>query len=536
MTGTIQRFEPNHRAPVSQATAIEQSRAVAEVQAAVIVAQNVPRDIQRAIAEMRETCGYLAMAEQAFYQVPNRGTGPSVHLMRELARIWGNIEHGSHELRREDDAGVSEVQAFAWDKQTNTRTSRTFIAPHERMKGGGRQRLTDLGDIQNNNNNVAARAVRECISNVLPRWFTEEAQDICRQTLEHGEGEPLPTRIEKMINTFKGIGVTERQIEARLDKKRGQFDAGDVAQMGIVYTSITRDGLSKDEAFPPIEETVDDIANGDEPAKGRSKLSGKVKTAAGDPGRGETEREVVAATVAADQAEGNTTTAPAEPPGAPTKSTPGQTERVAEALGTARKSKARDAYVDLIAGCLREAGYETLDILPAIATHVLKIRITYAATLTDSQLKTVHNALKAWQQADMLGGTIANIIETTDIESEQPPAEPNEESEGKPEAPPGSARRKWLNRMFQLLNEADCSDRDEQLIVIIAAAHAAGIPDLQLEHRDALTDEQLRAVVTQLNKWEKAGELGDQIREAINIHDLRAEGAGEQQTIDTQTD
>lgn len=109
-----------------------------------------------------------------------------------------------------------------------------------------------------------------------------------------------------------------------------------------------------------------------------------------------------------------------------------------------------------------------------------------------------------------------------------------EQASQQPGPEPGdSTRRKWLNRMFQLLNEAQCSDRGEQLIVIIAAAHAAGIPDLQLEHRDALTDEHLRAVVTQLNKWEKAGELGNQIREAINIHDIRAE-AGEQQTFDTE--
>lgn len=237
---------------LSQSTAIEQSRAVAEVQAQIVVAQNCPRNIQRAVAEMREACGQLAMANQAFYTVPNRGNGPSVHLMRELARIWGNVEHGSKELARDEIRG-SEILAFAWDFETNARSSRTYIVPHERMKGKGRQRLTDLGDITNNNNNVAARAVRECISNILPRWFTDEAQTRCRQTLEKGEGKSLEERVADMVDVFRKIGVTEAQIETKLAKKRGRWSAGDVAQMGIVYTSITRDGYDKDEMFPPAE-------------------------------------------------------------------------------------------------------------------------------------------------------------------------------------------------------------------------------------------------------------------------------------------
>ena len=234
----------------SQATEIEQSRAIAEVKAAVVVAQQVPRDTRRAEAEMRDTCGRLAMANQAFYQVQNRGTGPSIHLMRELARIWGNIDYGVKELRRDDERGYSEVLAWSWDVQCNTRSTRTFIVPHARMKGKQRQELTDLSDIYLNNQNTGARAVRETIASILPRWYTESAQDICRQTLEHGEGEPLPARIEKMVAAFRTLGVTQEQMEAKIGKKRGAWDAGDVAQMGITYTSITRDGLDKTEAFP----------------------------------------------------------------------------------------------------------------------------------------------------------------------------------------------------------------------------------------------------------------------------------------------
>lgn len=258
------RLTATQPAFVGQATAVEQARAVAEVQAAVIVAQNCPRDIVRARGEMQEACGRMSLAQRAFYRVPNRGEGPTVHLARELARIFGNIQYGVHELRRDDAAGESEVQAFAWDVQTNTRSTRTFVVPHARMKGGKRQPLVDLGDIYLSNQNVGARAVRECIFTVLPTDFTEDAQAVCRSTLEHGEGEPLSDRVAKMVKAFDGIGVKVPQLEAKLERKRGQWTAGDVASMLITFKSIQSGDSSRDDEFPPVQVTADEITRGAE--------------------------------------------------------------------------------------------------------------------------------------------------------------------------------------------------------------------------------------------------------------------------------
>lgn len=243
----------------TQTTAVEQARAVSEVQAAVMVAQRVPRDRDRALGEMRDSCGRMAMASRAFYDVKNRGTGPSVHLARELARIWGNVDYGVHELRRDDEMGMSEVRAFAWDQQTNVRSTRTFQVPHARMAKGERKPLTDLQDVYLNNQNIGARAVRECIFTVLPSWFTEEAQDLCRSTLENGEGKPLEQRISEMIQAFQAIGVKPEQLEAKTDRKRGQWTPADVAQMGITYTSIKRGETSVDDEFAPPPVTAAEI-------------------------------------------------------------------------------------------------------------------------------------------------------------------------------------------------------------------------------------------------------------------------------------
>lgn len=237
----------------TQATEVERARAVAEVQAAVVVAQQCPRDLARAEAEMRDLCSRTAVAERAFYSVPNRGTGASIHLARELARVWGNVTYGVRELRRDDAEGVSEIEVFAWDQQANVRASRSVQVPHARMKGRSRQKLTDLGDIVNNNNNIGARQLRESIFALLPAWFIQEAKDLCEKTLKKGDGKPLSERVSKMVAVFATRGITVDQLEGRVGRKVGQMTAADVASLTVDWQSITGDGIDPATIFPPAE-------------------------------------------------------------------------------------------------------------------------------------------------------------------------------------------------------------------------------------------------------------------------------------------
>lgn len=241
---------PVNRA-ASQGTIVEQSRAVAEVAAAVSTARQFPRDTNRAVEQMKELCARLAIAQRAFYSVPNRGSGLSVHIARELSRIFGNVDYGVRELNRDDSKGESEMQAWAWDVETNVRTTRSFIVPHAKsLKGGGRKQLTDLNDVYLNNQNVAARAVRECVFAILPGWFLADAEAILRQTLERGDGKPIEQRRTDALDAFDGLNVTERQMVERLGKPAGQWGARDIAELTKIYTSITVDGIPATEFFP----------------------------------------------------------------------------------------------------------------------------------------------------------------------------------------------------------------------------------------------------------------------------------------------
>jgi hypothetical protein len=248
----------------SEAGNIERARAVAEVQAMVIVAQQCPRNVAAAIARMEESCSQMALAERAFYSYSRGGgavSGPTVHLMRELARVFGNVTYGISELRRDDIRRESEVQAWAWDLETNTRAVQNFIVPHKRDKRGGATDLTDLRDIYEATANNGARRVREAIKSVLPTWFVERAEEACRRTLAGGAGEkPLAERIAGAIKTYeKDLNVSEDQLEQRVGRPSGKWTVQDVTQLIVTYKAIQRNELDAEEAFPPPAVTVAEL-------------------------------------------------------------------------------------------------------------------------------------------------------------------------------------------------------------------------------------------------------------------------------------
>ena len=249
---------------IGQATAVEQSRAVAEVQAAIVVAQQCPRDVARAQRDMYRSCAQKSLAEKAFFRYSRGGsqiTGPSVQLARELARCFGNVQYGIAELRRDDAFGQSEMLAFAWDVETNTRSSSTFVVPHKRdKKDTGPVALTDMRDIYENNANNAARRLREMIFAILPGWYTEDAVTACYETLaaENGDG-TLAERIDKAVAGFGGRGVTEGQLEQKLGAPRSRWTPYDLAQLQVIWRSLMRGEISRDEEFPAERVTAAEI-------------------------------------------------------------------------------------------------------------------------------------------------------------------------------------------------------------------------------------------------------------------------------------
>lgn len=249
---------------VGQSTAVEQSRAVAEVQAAIYVARQFPRDVGRSRAAMQAACGSMALAEKSRFRFPRAGgavEGSTIHLAKALAQTWGNIQYGVTEMRRDDEYRQSEMQAWAWDVEANTRHVLTFIVPHAKFVKGKVEALIDLRDIYENNANNGARRLREAIFAVIPDFFIEEAEELCRETLKKGDGKPLPDRIAGAIAVFTGLGVSEARLEQKLGRKKDQWTGADIAQLLITHKSIDRREIAVEDEFPQARITGSDIKN-----------------------------------------------------------------------------------------------------------------------------------------------------------------------------------------------------------------------------------------------------------------------------------
>ncbi|OHU48137.1 hypothetical protein [Mycobacteroides chelonae] len=91
-----------------------------------------------------------------------------------------------------------------------------------------------------------------------------------------------------------------------------------------------------------------------------------------------------------------------------------------------------------------------------------------------------------------------------------------------------ASRQKWLNRMFQLFAAGKTTEPEEQRIVIATLTGADKLP----EHRDEMTDAQLRDIVKTLNDWKKDSDdlLADSLGDILCAWDAREPDSAEDTT------
>lgn len=247
---------------INQGTvAIEASRAIAEAQGKLVIAKRFPRDEVEAYAKAMEACQRPTMAAKAFYSFPRGGQtvdGPTIRFAEELARCWGNIDYGIKELSQDD--GKSEMQAYAWDLETNAQSVQNFTNPHQREQGKKMVKLTSQRDIYENNANMATRRLRSRILAILPSWFVEDAIEECKKTLAGRNDTPLIDRVKKMVVAFAKIGVTQEQIEKRIKKKIDTMNADDFVEYTGIYNAI-KQGESKIADWFESEPIANDLTN-----------------------------------------------------------------------------------------------------------------------------------------------------------------------------------------------------------------------------------------------------------------------------------
>ena len=256
--------------------AVEQSRSVTEAIGQLYIAKQFPRDPFKAYGQLIEACLRVNLANQAIYSYPRGGQvvkGASIRLAEELARCWGNIDFGIKELSQ--GGGQSEWQTYAWDMETNVRSTKTFTVKHERHTKVGVQRLTDPRDIYEIGANAGGRRLRACILAVMPPDMVDAAVEQCMKTLSGDLSKSQPEKIRDMVAAFGKVGVTVKHIEERIGKPLTDIFADELVELRTIYQSI-KDGIGKPSDFFGVPDETSRGTSADAAAEANKELSRKI--------------------------------------------------------------------------------------------------------------------------------------------------------------------------------------------------------------------------------------------------------------------
>ena len=248
----------------SAMVAMETTRAVAETQAAIYLAKQFPRDQRVAVDRVLAACQRPSLAEKAVYSYARGGSeiaGPSIHLAKAIAREWGNINFGIRELSNAN--GESEVEAFAWDIESNAREVKVFQVRHWRDTKQGGYALKDQRDIYELVANQGARRMRACILGIIPGDVVDLAIEQCEATLK-ASVEVTPALIAEMVKKFGDFGVSKAMIEKRIQRNIDTLTPGQVVNLRKIFNSL-RDGVASVPDFFEVEgEAAEPVGKGNE--------------------------------------------------------------------------------------------------------------------------------------------------------------------------------------------------------------------------------------------------------------------------------
>ncbi len=272
-------FGTQENEPVGGAVAAAgEAREIAEVKAAMAVAQMYPRDQRKAMDRILNACARPTLAEKAQYAFARGGqeiTGPSIRLAETIAQGWGHLQYGMRELS--NVGGASEVEAYCWDLESNVRKSIQFTVSHIRNTKRGSYALTDARDIYENVANNGARRVRACILAIVPGDVVEAAEQACEQTLR-AKVDISPERIAKLLEAFAAFGVDKEAIEKKIQRRMDSILPAQVVSLGRIYNSL-RDGMSKPgewfDITPEAPKVPEDVASLNDLAKAAAEKRAK---------------------------------------------------------------------------------------------------------------------------------------------------------------------------------------------------------------------------------------------------------------------
>jgi hypothetical protein len=263
------------------------TRAQQEVQGAVLLAKKFPRSEDDAFLKLQRSCQRSSFAEQTTYRFPrgrkqdpqtgewktNYVEGPSVDLAREAARCWGNIRYGFDVVS--ESKTERHIRAYAWDVEANTWvTQDAFFKKliQRKTKVNGMEETVwvepDERDLLELTNRHAAKAVRNCILQILPKDYIEDALRTASETRsKRDKADPDETR-KALVLGFGKLNITPAMLEQYLGHPVAQCSPDELENLRGIWKSI-KDGNStwheyvqqeeESQEVPPEMERIEEI-------------------------------------------------------------------------------------------------------------------------------------------------------------------------------------------------------------------------------------------------------------------------------------
>jgi len=250
---------------VSPEVVYQQDKAAIDMQ--ISTAKAFPRNIKRA-TENAITIVTLDMetAKVCTYSVPRGGkaiTGPSVHLAKILAQVWGNLRIEAKVVAIDQTQVTSEAVCF--DLENNlaikTQVKRSIVGRTGRFS---EDMITVTGNAAN------SIALRNAVLSVIPRSIVDKVYNSAKATIT-GDVSDKNKLLAKRKQVFDGLrdtfNLSEKEILSAIGKAAIDHVTGDDLVVLIGIGTAIRDGdTTVEQAFKGVKTkeepiSVDELKN-----------------------------------------------------------------------------------------------------------------------------------------------------------------------------------------------------------------------------------------------------------------------------------
>lgn len=237
----------------ASATAVMQ-----EIQGAMVLAKHFPRDYMTCWNKLADACRRKSLADKALYSFPRGGAkieGPSVNLARVASQCYSNIRTGLDILRDDDES--MHIRGWAWDIENNIKVTADDVFKKLIFRKGKGWIKPDERDLRELVFRRGAILKRNCIFEVLPKDYVDDAVGLCKQTMKSAIKDPKG-EAKRLVLEFGNLNVSIEKLRAYVGHA-DDWSPDEIVDLQGVLTSIKDSNSKPDDYFKnkPLDETPD---------------------------------------------------------------------------------------------------------------------------------------------------------------------------------------------------------------------------------------------------------------------------------------